>query len=112
MTALELKNYKEIETALGESVAKAVLELVSEGQKNLFLTKDDAKSIEQTVIKEDSKLDVKIEKEVTKLEGRIERLQSFLEKNNSETKAELIKWMFLFWVGQLGILFAFLKLLK
>ena len=112
MTALELKNYKEIENALGESVAKAVLELVSESQRSLFLTKDDAKSIEQTVIKEDSKLDVKIEKEITKLDGRIERLQSFLEKNISETKAELIKWMFLFWVGQLGILFAFLKILK
>ena len=27
-------------------------------------------------------------------------------------KTEVIKWMFIFWIGQIGALFAFLKLLK
>ena len=31
------------------------------------------------------------------------------ERKLAETKAEIIKWMFIFWVGQIGILFAFFK---
>jgi len=30
----------------------------------------------------------------------------------AEVKADIIKWMFIFWVGQLGLIFAFLNFMK
>lgn len=33
-----------------------------------------------------------------------------LRKENAETKAELIKWMFIFWIGQLGAMLAIILL--
>ena len=48
-----------------------------------------------------------------KFERRLSAEVGKLEVRISETKTELIKWMFIFWVGQvgviLGILFAFFK---
>ena len=48
-----------------------------------------------------------------KFERRLSEEISRLEVKTSADKAELIKWMFIFWVGQVavivGILFAFFK---
>jgi hypothetical protein len=45
-----------------------------------------------------------------------QRIEQKFEVRLAETKAELIRWMFIFWVGQLtstiGIVFAVLKLAK
>jgi len=50
----------------------------------------------------EEKFERKLSEEIGKLDVKI-----------SETKADLIKWMFIFWIGQvgviLGILFAFFK---
>jgi len=50
--------------------------------------------------------DSNLSEKISKLEGRI-------DAKISSSKAEIIKWMFIFWVGQvgviLGILFAFFK---
>ncbi|MBC8180420.1 hypothetical protein H8E88_04775 [candidate division KSB1 bacterium] len=47
------------------------------------------------------------------LSERISRLEGSLDAKINASKAEIIKWMFIFWVGQvgmiLGILFAFFK---
>lgn len=37
---------------------------------------------------------------------------SELRRDLESVKAELIKWMFLFWIGQIAVLFAIIKLLK
>jgi hypothetical protein len=48
-----------------------------------------------------------------KLEGKIAQTESRLEVKIAQTKTELIGWMFVFWIGQvgaiLGILFAFFR---
>jgi lipoate synthase len=31
------------------------------------------------------------------------------ERKLADAKADIIKWMFIFWVGQIGVLFAFFK---
>jgi len=50
----------------------------------------------------EDKFEMRLTQEIGKLDVKI-----------SETKADLIKWMFIFWIGQvgviLGILFAFFK---
>ncbi|MEW5946238.1 MAG: hypothetical protein AB1742_08575 [bacterium] len=46
-----------------------------------------------------------------KFDSRLEVIEEKFERRLSETKADLIKWMFIFWVGQIGVitglLFAF-----
>ncbi len=37
---------------------------------------------------------------------------SELRRDLESVKAELIKWMFLFWIGQIAVLVAIIKLLK
>ena len=48
-----------------------------------------------------------------RFEKRISQVEAHLEIKISETKTEIIKWMFIFWIGQaattLGIVFVFLK---
>ena len=44
-----------------------------------------------------------------RFEKRLAQVQSALETKIVESKAEVIKWMFIFWAGQMGILFAFFK---
>lgn len=48
-----------------------------------------------------------------KFERRLTEVKSELEVQIAQTKSEIIRWMFIFWMGQIavltGILFAFLK---
>ena len=45
-----------------------------------------------------------------KFERRLTEEIAKLDKKISETKAELIKWMFIFWAGQIIVLVAILNL--
>ena len=47
-----------------------------------------------------------------RFERQLVEVKFDLEKSISETKAEMLKWMFVFWVGQLAAIFAMLKLVK
>ncbi len=40
----------------------------------------------------------------------LSKLRAELIKLVSDTKAEIIKWMFIFWIGQVAVFVAFLKL--
>jgi len=85
---------------LGDEAVDSLIELLNQAQaeqKNGIL-----EFVEQ-------KFERRLSEEVSKLEVRIASVESKI----SEAKADLIKWMFIFWVGQvaviLGILFAFFK---
>lgn len=39
-------------------------------------------------------------------------LKSELKVEIAQTKAELLKWLFLFWVGQVAVVFALAKLIR
>jgi len=45
-----------------------------------------------------------------KLEQRIAEVRADLRAGLANLKAELVRWMFLFWIGTLGTLIALLKL--
>ncbi|MBF8275959.1 MAG: hypothetical protein HW390_1032 [Candidatus Brocadiaceae bacterium] len=51
--------------------------------------------------------------EINKVDKRLEQVKSELKTDIANVKADLIKWMFIFWAGQVititGILIAFLK---
>jgi hypothetical protein len=78
---------------LGDDGAQALVELLNQadGQTKVDVLTVVEEKFERRLIEEISKLDIKI----------------------SETKADLIRWMFVFWMGQigalLGILFAFFR---
>jgi hypothetical protein len=59
-----------------------------------------------------ARLEALISQEVTHLEAKISqevaRLEAKIETKISEVKADLIRWMFLFWVGQLGAILGIL----
>jgi hypothetical protein len=61
----------------------------------------------------EEKFERRLSEEISGLEMRLSDKIAKLEVKTSADKAELIKWMFIFWVGQvaviLGILFAFFK---
>ena len=72
-----------------------------EEQKELadFFDKIVKSSSEAAIITVEEKFERRLTEEISKLDKKI-----------SETKAELIKWMFIFWAGQIGILVAVLDL--
>ncbi|MEP7169530.1 MAG: hypothetical protein ABI855_09200 [Bacteroidota bacterium] len=86
MIVSEITLFNTLRAKLGEQDAQTIVEGIKQEVKNEF---DYRK--ENYASKEDiSKLDVKI----------------------SDTKAELIKWMFIFWVGQLASMIAIIKLIR
>lgn len=88
IVASEVQLYNVLKQKLGEKEAEALVEFVdaklrdnNEVQSKILATKEDLAVVER-------RLDVKI----------------------SETKAELIKWMFIFWIGQVAATFGFIFL--
>jgi hypothetical protein len=74
---------------------------------------DESARLDKRMSEESARLDKRITEEVAKLDKRITEEVAKLDIKISDAKAEIIKWMFIFWVGQaavmLGILFVFFK---
>ena len=105
-----------------DDVVDAVIELIN--KSNLKLKEDVLVIVEEKferrlteelskVALEISKVNERISKEISGVNERITTEISSVNQRISESHANLIKWMFIFWVGQigviLGILFAFFK---
>jgi hypothetical protein len=95
MQVAELELYEILKNKLGEKEAKSIIEYVEakvekklEEKKDIFATKEDVNNLRETLKEEINKLRIEIEK----------------------TRADLIKWMFLFWIGQLASLIAILQI--
>ncbi len=85
MSTIELKAYEIFKSKLGEKEAETLIEYF------------------------DSKTDKKIsdKKDVFATKEDV----AHLKETMANLKAEIIKWMFIFWIGQLGALVAIIKLL-
>ena len=55
-------------------------------------------------------LEGRVESRFLALEGRMDRLEAKMEQRFAEMKTEMLKWMFLFWLGTIGIVLALQKL--
>ena len=68
---------------------------------------------ERRLTEEIAKVNRRITEEISKVNQRILEEGAKINQRISESHANLIKWMFIFWVGQigmiLGILFAFFR---
>jgi hypothetical protein len=95
MQVAEIELYEILKTKLGEKEAKTLVEYIEtkvdkrlEEKKDVLATKQDIANLEIATKQEIANLEVKIEK----------------------TKSDIIKWMFLFWIGQLASLIAILQI--
>ena len=102
---------KVIREKLGEDGAEALTKLLNEIEErakedNIRLVEE---KFEKRLAEEIGKVRVEIAQVKTDLEVKIAGLNVKIER----VQANLIKWMFIFWVGQIGvltgILFAFFK---
>jgi polyhydroxyalkanoate synthesis regulator phasin len=91
MTVTTIDLFNILKDRIGETEAKSLVEFV---EYKVHQTLDDSKDFLAT------KKDIQeIRSEVNQLELKIER-----------SKTEMIKWMFIFWAGQTGLIIAVLKL--
>ncbi|MDI6713990.1 MAG: DUF1640 domain-containing protein [Thermodesulfovibrio sp.] len=95
MPVTEIEIYEALKEKIGESSAKILIEFIDlkvekefERKKDILSTKQDIAELRSATMQEISELEAKIEK----------------------TKTDLIRWMFIFWVGQIGTLVAILAL--
>lgn len=104
---------KSLREKLGEEGSDALVEIINHAQGNQKV--DIIEVVEE-------KFERRLAEEISGVNHRIEQLRAELKEDNASLRAELsekistshanlIKWMFIFWVGQvvtiLGILFVF-----
>ncbi len=97
------------ERRLSEEAAKIDVKIVeTEAKLNARIVETEAK-LNARIVETEAKLNTRIAQTEAKLEGKIAEVKASI----SEAKADLIRWMFIFWAGQLGallgILFAFFR---
>lgn len=94
MTSQALNLYEVLKKAVNEDSAKAVVQYLQENMEAITI-KQVEKKIEHLATKED-----------------LLKVETSLDKKLSETKAELMKWMFLFIMGQTALLIGLIKFIR
>ncbi|MDZ7721524.1 MAG: hypothetical protein U5R06_01550 [candidate division KSB1 bacterium] len=121
---------KPLREKLGEDASESLLRLVNqsvEQRKHEMLEfveekferrlTEEISKVNERITTESSKVNERLTEEIGKVNERmteeIGKVNERITAENSKTRADLIKWMFIFWIGQvgalLGILFAFFK---
>ncbi|MBI3599359.1 MAG: hypothetical protein HY097_01800, partial [Nitrospinae bacterium] len=101
--------YDLLEDKLGKEDARKVASAIEVSLETI------EKKAEATILQKKLEIRDELSKElVTKAEffGEIKTLRAEMKAEIEKVKAELIKWMFLFWIGQLASLIAILKFFK
>lgn len=87
--------------------------IVLAGEKYERRLSEEIGVVNQNIAETRAELERNISETRAELEQRITRVEARLQTQLADTKAELIRWMFIFWAGQLvamvGILFAFFR---
>ena len=103
----------------GEEKARILAEAFEELEKRYpqildMATKKDLTETELKLTKEIEEVRLEVEqvrKEMKELELRLQKEIEQVRREISETKASLVKWMFLFWTGQIIAFAGLLKLM-
>ena len=116
MEVSEITLFNTLKGSLGEEQAQIVVEGMKtqvkealENSKSVLATKEDLFGL-RIELKED------IHALRTELKGDINALRIELKGDNAsldvkieKTRADMIKWMFIFWIGQIAAIFALLR---
>ncbi len=119
-----LELYEKLKPKLGEEEARALLEFVEASVERKAATKEDLQQTELTLRDELRRIDQALREELRRIDQALrEELRRIdqalraeihqLDQKIEATKADLIKWTFGFWVGNVavlsGIMFALLR---
>ena len=135
MQVAEIELYEILKTKLGEKEAKTLVEYIEakvgkelEEKKDILATKEDINALRAATKEDINGLKIEIEKVRTGMVIEIEKVRTGMvveiekvrtemvveiEKVRTEmekTRSDIIKWMFLFWIGQVASLFAILQI--
>ena len=105
---------------LEERFARRVTE---EGKRLELLIAETEKRLENRITEAVARLDSRITEEVSRLEQRITAVEARLEQRITAVEARLeqritavearlVRWMFIFWAGQIGVIVALFALLR
>ncbi|MCI4625027.1 MAG: CCDC90 family protein [Candidatus Magnetoovum sp. WYHC-5] len=112
--AKTLELYNALKDKIGEEGTRVVIEafdeVVDKGHGNLA-TKEDLLKVESKLDSKIDKLDNKIDKVELTLRGEIEKSRAESKTEIEKAKSDLLRWMFIFWASQIGIIIALVKLL-
>lgn len=109
MQVAEIELYEILKTKLGEKEAKTLVEYIEakvgkelEVKKDILATKEDINALKEDI----NALRAETKEDINGLKIEIEKVRTEMEK----TRSDIIKWMFLFWIGQVASLFAILQI--
>ncbi|MDZ7721521.1 MAG: hypothetical protein U5R06_01535 [candidate division KSB1 bacterium] len=117
---------KPLREKLGEDASESLLRLVNqsvEQRKHEMLEfveekferrlTEEISKVNERITTESSKVNERMTEEIGKVNERMTEEIAGVKNQISDTRADLIKWMFTFWIGQIGaimgLLFAFFK---
>jgi division protein CdvB (Snf7/Vps24/ESCRT-III family) len=100
---------------LGNDVANELVEwlnAVDTSYRQEFKDLFDAnfRRLEAEMVALESRLEARMDALESRLQGRMESFESRVDAKLEALKSELLRWMFLFWVGTMGTVLAILKL--
>ena len=108
-----LELYEKLKPKLGEEEARALLEFVEVSVERKAVTKEDLQQTELTLRDELRRIDQALRDELRRIDQALREEIHQLDQKIEATKADLIKWTFGFWVGNVavlsGIMFALLR---
>lgn len=135
MPVTEIEIYEALKDKIGEDSAKTLLEFIDlrvekevERKKDILVTKQDIAGLEVKIeqsrlatkqdmaelrseMKEDiAQLRSEMKQDIAELRSEMKQDIAQLEVKIERVRADLIRWMFIFWAGQIGALIAILAL--
>lgn len=99
---------KPLRERLGDDAVDALVAVINDakfGSHEDLATKDDIKNLKMDMLN----LERKMDSMKSDLELKIGSVRSDLELKIEKSKSDTLKWMFLFWAGQLIAMFTMLK---
>jgi len=118
-----LKTYETLKAGeLSDTQAHAITEAIGSGlddnntrQAEILAAKDEVGRMESQAIQ----MEATLKQEMTRMESalhldmaRLDTNMARLETRFADTKSEMLRWMFVFWVGQVAATVAMVKLIK
>lgn len=92
---------KSLRDKLGDEALESFIQLLNEVEKG---------ARETSVLLVEERFERKLTEVKTDLENKIVEVKADLENKIAGVKIDLIKWMFIFWIGQVGTILGILAL--
>jgi uncharacterized membrane-anchored protein len=99
----DIELYETLKAPLGVNGAKTLVNFVEGKVENGFQARLDTFATKKDI--------AVLKQDITELRADLEVKMSQLEVRMSQMESRIIKWMFIFWIGQIATLIAIMKLL-